>query len=124
AMVVTGEMRIEKDAPIPTWFGIGGRAERLARPASVDEVRRCVEAGPRLRVLGDGANLLVDDDGVGELVVALTHKAMQAVTWRDDGTVVAMAGANLPKLITEAVRRGLGGIEGLGGIPASVGGAI
>jgi UDP-N-acetylmuramate dehydrogenase len=34
-----------------------------------------------------------------------------------------MAGANLPKLITEAVRRGLGGVEGLGGIPASIGGA-
>jgi UDP-N-acetylmuramate dehydrogenase len=37
--------------------------------------------------------------------------------------VVAGAGASLPKLITETVRQGLAGLEGLGGIPATIGGA-
>lgn len=128
-MLVTGDssLAVERNAPIPTWFGVGGRAARMARPASAQEVCMCLDLDPMARVLGDGANLLVDDDGVGELVIALTHKDMQAMRWgegRESGRVWAMAGANLPKLITEAVRRGLGGIEGLGGIPASVGGAV
>lgn len=117
--------RIEHDAAIPTWFGIGGRADRLARPESVDALRACIELDPELRVLGDGANLLVDDDGVARLVVALTSTAFTGWTIdRTSGRVVAMAGANLPKLVVETVRQGLAGLEGLGGIPASMGGAV
>jgi UDP-N-acetylmuramate dehydrogenase len=124
-MAVAMEMEIERGAAIPTWFGVGGGAERLARPASVEDVRRCLEMDASLRVLGDGANLLVDDDGVSELVVALTRAEMRTVS-RDPATgfTVAMAGANLPKMVTEAVRLGLGGLEGLGGIPATIGGAV
>lgn len=118
-------VQIEHDVPIPTWFGIGGRADRLARPADAHELGACIRLDPALRVLGDGANLLVDDAGVGELVVALTGAAFTG--WRIDrtsGRVEAMAGANLPKLILETVRVGLSGIEGLGGIPATIGGAV
>ncbi len=124
-MVATGDIMIEKNAKIPTWFGIGGGADRLARPSSVDDVKRCLEIDPKLRVLGDGANLLVDDAGVSELVVAFSHPEMQSIR-RDDATglTIAMAGANLPRLIIETVRLGMGGIEGLGGIPATIGGAV
>lgn len=122
------ELVILKDQPIPTWFGIGGRADRFARPDSPEALRRCLASDPNLRVLGDGANLLVDDDGVADLVVALTAPAFTEVRWDDPagraGLVTAGAGANLPRLITEAVRRGLGGVEGLGGIPATLGGAV
>jgi UDP-N-acetylmuramate dehydrogenase len=121
---VADEVAVLKDQAIPTWFGIGGRAERFAQPESVEGLRRCVGMDPALRVLGDGANLLVDDDGVGELVVTLSAPAFTQVRWGESGMVTAGAGANLPKLITEAVRRGLGGVEGLGGIPASLGGAV
>ncbi|MFN0131511.1 MAG: UDP-N-acetylmuramate dehydrogenase [Phycisphaerales bacterium] len=113
---------IERNAPVPTWFGIGGSADRLARPASLDELRACLDLDPNLAILGDGANLLVDDDGIDRLVVALTQPAFTVATFDGDRVVVG-AGANLPKLILESVRRGLGGLEGLGGIPASVGGA-
>jgi UDP-N-acetylmuramate dehydrogenase len=124
-MAVATEMEIERGAAIPTWFGVGGGAERLARPASVEDVRRCVEMDASLRVLGDGANLLVDDDGVSELVVALTRPEMRLVSREPaTGMTIAMAGANLPKMVTEAVRLGLGGLEGLGGIPATIGGAV
>lgn len=37
---------------------------------------------------------------------------------------MAGAGADLPRLIVESARLGLAGLEGLGGIPATVGGAI
>lgn len=118
------QLQIEHNALIPTWFGVGGRADRLARPGSPEQLRRCLELDPALRVLGEGANLLVDDDGVGELVVAMTEPGMRAVTFVPDSSrVIAMAGADLPRLCVEAVRRGRAGLEGLGGIPATIGGA-
>jgi UDP-N-acetylmuramate dehydrogenase len=116
---------VVRDAPIPTWFGIGGKADRLCRPAGVEALRACLRTDPDLLILGDGANLLVDDDGVSKLVVVLDDAAFKTVAWdAATGLVTAGAGVNLPKLINEAVRRGLGGIEGLGGIPASLGGAV
>ncbi|MDX2117803.1 MAG: UDP-N-acetylmuramate dehydrogenase [Planctomycetota bacterium] len=124
-MLVTDEPTILTQHAIRTWFGIGGGADRFCQPRSVEELRRCIEIDPAMRVLGDGANLLVDDDGVGELVVELNDAAFTA--WDIDaksGRVRVGAGANLPKLINEAVRQGLGGIEGLAGIPATIGGAL
>jgi UDP-N-acetylmuramate dehydrogenase len=123
---VAADLVIERDAPIPTWYKVGGRARRLMRPRTAEDVLRCIEIDPGLRVLGDGANLLVADEGVEELVLATDLMR----DWRyEDGPsgpgtrIVAGAGANLPKLVTESVRRGLAGLEGLGGVPASVGGA-
>ncbi len=113
------------DQPIPTWFGVGGRARRMAFPQSVAELIECLRIDPHLRVLGDGANLLVADEGVRELVVVLNRGEFVDVQIHDaTGHVIAGAGANLPKLITETARRGLSGIETLGGIPASLGGAV
>jgi len=124
---VVTDVNIQTSVPIPTWFGIGGGADRLCRPNGVEQLRSCLNADPSLVVLGDGANLLVDDDGVRELVVVLDDPAFKAVQWDyagAGGMVHVGAGANLPRLISDAVRRGLGGIEGLGGIPASIGGAV
>lgn len=111
--------------PIPTWFGIGGTADRFAAPITLDQLQTCLREDPSLRVLGDGANLLVDDEGVAELVVSLAQGEFTSI--RHDpssGRTIAGAGANLPKLILETVRQGRSGLEGLGGIPASVGGAV
>lgn len=116
---------ILRDAPIPTWFGVGGRADRLCQPVDGDQLRACLDIDPEARILGDGANLLVDDAGVAELVVELS--APYFTSFEIDaasGVVSAGAGVKLPRLINEAVRAGLGGIEGLAGIPASLGGAI
>ena len=113
---------IENGAPIDTWFGIGGTADRLARPASVDELRRCLEFDPNLRILGDGANLLVGDGGVRELVVSLER--MDTVDISPDGAVRAQAGANLMRLVQDTARAGLLGLHTLAGVPASVGGAV
>jgi len=109
---------------ISTWFGVGGGCSRYAEPETIDQLRACLELDPTLRILGDGANLLVADQGVPELVVSL--KRLNAATWHASGASVSLrvqAGHDLPKLIAESVRRGLAGIEVLGGIPATLGGA-
>lgn len=123
-MSTTLEVPIECGAPIPTWFGVGGRADRLAHPSTLEELQVLLAAAPDLRVLGDGANLLVDDAGVGELVVRLDRGEFQRVDVSADGRVRVGAGVHLFKLINRTVHAGLAGLEVLAGIPASVGGAL
>ena len=126
---------IELNAPIETWFGVGGRAQMLARPRTIEELVDVLHAraGERVRVLGDGANLLVHDDGVDGLVLSLERLNRvdyhgYDVTASPDRPrqihATVQSGVNLPKLIIETVRLGLEGLEVLGGIPASVGGAV
>jgi UDP-N-acetylmuramate dehydrogenase len=116
---------ITHNAPIRTWFGIGGGADRFAKPRSVEELMACLREDSNLRVLGDGANLLVDDAGVSELVVELCEPAWSGIEIdASTGVVRAGAGTSLPRLIKRTIDAGLAGIEGLGGIPATLGGAI
>jgi len=132
ATVDTGEVEILREVPIPTWFGVGGAARRLAHPASVAQLMACLKIDAGLLVLGDGANLLVADEGVGPLVVVLDRGEFvaQRLLGPDGGMlegghelVRVGAGAKLPQTITWSHRLGLVGLEVLGGIPATLGGA-
>jgi len=119
------QLHIEHNAPISTWFHIGGGAQRLARPTMGEELRHCLELDDELRVLGEGANLLVDDDGITDLVVSLQQGAFTDCQIDEKtGLVHAGAGVALPGLINRCVRSGLGGLEKLAGIPATLGGAV
>lgn len=119
------QLNIIHDAPIPTWFHIGGRADRLAKPMNAGELLACLELDDGLRLLGEGANLLVDDDGVSDLVVSLQQGSfLDTLIDESTGLVQAGAGVALPGLINRCVRSGLGGLEKLAGIPATLGGAI
>lgn len=110
-----------------TWYGVGGPAEALAHPADEGELalilRRCGEAGVAVRVLGEGANLLVAERGVPGVVVKLDAPIFREITIAHT-TVSAGGGASLAKTIVATVRRGLAGLEGLAGIPATIGGAV
>ncbi len=121
------------DAPLAphTWYGVGGRADVLIRPRSLEAlttlVRRCRRDDVPLRVLGSGANLLVDDEGVDGVVVKLDMPFFKAVEWNVDGRVErlrAFGGAAMEQLVQQCARRGVRGLEQMSGIPASVGGAI
>lgn len=116
---------IQRDAPIKTWFRVGGAADRLARPRDHDDLLDLVRADPDLLVLGDGANLIVHDEGVAATVVKLDAPGWSTLRIDPDtGGVRAGAGVGLPRLVSSCVRLGLAGVEGLGGVPATVGGAV
>ncbi|HEX2839045.1 MAG TPA: UDP-N-acetylmuramate dehydrogenase [Phycisphaerales bacterium] len=124
-MPATLEVPIQHGVPIKTWFEIGGPARRFAVARSADELRSLLAVDPALRILGDGANLLVHDDGVDDLVVSLAASSLS--DFRIDaktGLVTAGAGTHLFKLINETVAAGLGGLEVLAGVPATIGGAV
>ena len=127
------DVRVEHDAPVGqmTWYGIGGRAELLVHPQSLDALqtlaRRCARSGLTLRVLGAGANLLVADEGVDGVVVRLDAPAFQEIRYNARGaldTMRAGAGADMARVLMDATRRGLEGLSQMAGIPATVGGAV
>ena len=125
------EAAIDAEIGRETWFGIGGRADLLLRPRSTSSLvalaQRCRRDGIPLRVLGSGANLLVDDEGVDGVVVRLDHPSFTAVDFNAEGRVERMrvhGGASMERLVQECARRGLRGVEQMSGIPASLGGAV
>lgn len=110
-----------------TWYGLGGPAEYFIVPQSVQElsqvVKRCTENAIEIRMLGFGSNLLVCDEGVKGAVIKLDGEEFRKTSFNGE-QVRAGAGAELSKLVLTCVEKGLAGIEGLTGIPGSVGGSI
>ncbi len=108
-----------------TTLRVGGPADVLCRPESVDDVRAALAAaraeGAAWRVLGKGSNLVVDDAGVDGWVLDL--RRMRALSIDADGAVRAGAGLSTAVLLGRTRARGLGGLECLVGYPATVGGA-
>lgn len=114
-----------------THFVVGGQADALVRPRSADALsillRRCHDSKVPCRVLGNGANLLVDDIGVDGIVIKLDHECFKQTRYHktDRGDALhAMAGADMATTLMETVRHGLEGLTAMAGIPASFGGAI
>ena len=120
---------ILRNAPLApfTHLRVGGPAEMLVQPRTQDElsrvVRRCSEERIPLRVLGNGCNMLVRDEGVSGAVLRLSEPAFTAVSVQGD-RVRACTGATVSALIAAAARHGLAGLETLVGIPGTVGGAL
>jgi UDP-N-acetylmuramate dehydrogenase len=110
-----------------TWFQLGGPAEFFAEPENPDQLigllKRCHEEGVEARVLGQGSNLLVRDEGAPGMIIRLASLEFGRIAI-DGQRVTVGGGANLGRLVTTAVHRGLGGMEMLVGIPGTVGGAL
>ena len=110
-----------------TWLRIGGPATYFIRPRNLEElkqvVRRCRDGEVPMYVLGEGANLLVDDAGVKGAVIHL-GQGLFMETRLTEGVLRAGAGADMGKLVLRCVREGMSGLECLTGIPGTVGGCV
>jgi UDP-N-acetylmuramate dehydrogenase len=80
------------------------------------------QAGIGWRALGSGSNILADDGDHRYVVLSL--KELKGELQFDGERVSVPAGYSLPRLCIDVSRHGLSGIEGLGGIPGTVGGAL
>lgn len=113
-----------------TSLKIGGRAEELFIPADPPSLKALIESlaesGRDYMVIGGGTNLLIADEGIDEAVIALSAlKGMEVVEDSGDELVLdARPGLPLQRLVTFCREEGLIGVEGLAGIPGSLGGAL
>lgn len=74
-------------------------------------------------VIGGGTNVLVKDRGINGAVI-FTSKMNNITLNAERSTLNAEAGCSLQKVINLCIEHGLSGMEGLAGIPGSMGGAI
>jgi len=135
-----------------TTMRVGGAAEWLLEPADPEQLREAVEAaraeGIEPRILGGGANLIIED-GVLPGVVITTDRMQRlfrpepdrepgesmrmledpsprhVALPREEGLrFVAWSGISLPKLVRSAAKLGWSGLQGLAGVPGNVGGGV
>lgn len=110
-----------------TWFRLGGPARYFVEPSTRDElaevVKRCRENEVPIYVLGSGANLLVADSGVRGAVIRLKSDEFRKSSFDETGVTVG-AGMEMGNIVLSCVGKGRSGLEGLTGIPGSVGGCV
>lgn len=110
-----------------TTIKVGGPAEVWIEPADIVELRLILkyacDNGVPVFVIGNGSNLIVNDEGIKGFVVKLCSDEFKHIEIVND-TVVAGAGVSLPVLIENMKEAGLSGLEPLVGIPGTLGGAL
>lgn len=109
-----------------TSLRVGGEVDWVLSPATEDQAAALVyeleQAGVAWRPLGSGSNVLADDGAHHYAIVSLKNLKAEPVFAGE--RVSVSAGYSLPRLCIDSARRGLSGIEGLNGIPGTVGGAL
>jgi len=109
-----------------TSLRVGGAIDWVIAPETEAQAAALVheldQAGIGWRPLGSGSNVLADDRDHHYVVLNLSN--MKGEVHIDGDLVSVSAGYSLPRLCIDVARAGLSGIEGLGGIPGTVGGAL
>jgi UDP-N-acetylmuramate dehydrogenase len=116
-----------ENAPLDdiTWFGVGGKAQVLYRPENDDDLASFMKQRPKniaVCIIGVGSNLLVRDGGVKGVVVRLGIP-FSKVDVSDEYIRCGSASLN-SKIAKEAMKKQIGGLEFLSGIPGTIGGAV
>src|ERR1044072_1899480 len=109
-----------------TSLRVGGAIDWVITPDTEEQAAAIVyeldKAGIGWRPLGSGSNVLADDADHHYIVLNLSN--MKGEVHSDGELVSVSAGYSLPRLCIDVARAGLSGIEGLGGIPGTIGGAL
>jgi UDP-N-acetylmuramate dehydrogenase len=109
-----------------TSLRVGGAIDWVLSPQTEAQAAALVHEMDTARIgwraLGSGSNILADDGDHHYVVLSL--KDMKGELEFDGERVSVPAGYSLPRLCIDVARNGLSGIEGLGGIPGTVGGAL
>lgn len=120
------EVVVSEELALHTTLQIGGPARVLLRCGRAEGVAAAVraarEAGVPWLVLGLGANVLVPDAGLDAAVLTLVGD-LGSISL-EGARIRAGGGAQLGKAVRASIDAGLAGIECLGGIPSTIGGAL
>ena len=121
------EQRTEEPLKNHTSFRIGGNAELMLLPKTVEELSATLAALREMeipfRILGGGTNVLAPDEGVRGAVVCLKD-CLCGIRLLDETHIEAYAGETMARLAVFARDHGLTGLEFAHGIPGTVGGGV
>ena len=111
------------------WFGTGGPARFYCEPTNAQQFQEAIVYASThsldLFILGQGANILISDEGFDGLVIRPMLTAITTVsTTQNSALVKADAGVTMPNLIDYCLNNNLLGLEEFSGIPGTVGGSV
>ncbi|MCH3916068.1 MAG: UDP-N-acetylmuramate dehydrogenase [Spirochaetia bacterium] len=116
-----------QDVPLAPYssFGTGGNAEYFAMPGRMHELIDILKLSTQynlpLTIIGGGTNILISDEGIKGMVLCTQHLSRFSLR----GNLFATrCGMSLDRAISISIDDGLQGLEFLGGIPGTVGGAV
>lgn len=121
------DLRFNEPLAKHTSFRIGGAAEAMAFPKSVQELQTVLHTAALLDskpvILGAGTNVLAPDAGLPGLVICLKD-CMGGMERLDGNRIRVGAGVTMSRAAVFAANHGLGGLEFAHGIPGTVGGGV
>ena len=110
-----------------SWFNLGGPAEILFKPNSIDELKNFLINkeinNKNIFILGAGSNTLFRDTGFNGFVIKL-GKEFTNIKLLEDNKIEVGAATLDKKLADFACQNSISGLEFLSCIPGSIGGAI
>lgn len=111
-----------------TTYRIGGPAAMLAVVHTFSALTRTIEVLTAQDVewvlMGKGSNMLVSDKGFSGCVIVLGREFSNIIVSPEEHTIAAGAAVPLAKVVSEAMKASLAGLEFACGIPGTLGGAI
>ena len=109
-----------------TTMKVGGVADYFFVAKNIDDLVKSILAAKEdkinYQIIGGGSNILISDNGYRGLVIL--NRATNLAFLTDKSQVIADSGVALSRLIMEAADHNMGGMEGLFGIPGTIGGAV
>ena len=120
--------RIKMGVPLGqfTTWKVGGASKYYFAPTSIREIVEVVSSCYKFEVpyfvLGNGSNILINDNGFAGMVLHL-GRALQHIEIKGSKLIVG-SGYATQKLSFQMAKMGYGGFEFYAGIPGTVGGAV
>lgn len=122
---------MHKNVPLAdkNWFGTGGPARFYCEPQTPEQFRDALlyaqQHALELFILGQGANILISDDGFNGMVIKPHLKSIAIAPSENEHVYVTSgAGVSMPDLIDFCLDNNILGLEEFSGIPGTVGGSV
>ena len=123
---IDGDIFFDQSIKNLNWFNIGGKTKIFFRPNSLKgliEYLKLYGSRGKIFILGNGSNVLFDDDTYQGTVIKL-GKSFSNITLLDNETIIAGTAVSQKKVSEFAKDNGISGLEFMSCIPGSIGGGI
>ena len=121
-------MKIQENIPLKdkNWFKTGGPARYFCEPTTTQDFKDALSFAKKnnleIFVLGEGANIVISDDGFDGLVIH--PQKTDPIFNQETGMVTASAGTHMDDLIEQTLNNNLTDLEIFSLIPGTVGGSV
>ena len=126
ALLIDGEIFFNQSIKNLNWFNIGGKTKIFFKPKSLKsliEYLKLYNLRGKIFILGNGSNVLFDDDTYQGTVIKL-GKSFSNISLLDNETIIAGTATSQKKVSEFAKDNNISGLEFMSCIPGSIGGGI